>query len=150
MTSSAYYRRMRLHTASTLDLPVRFLSLSFRYHPSKNDSKQQFVHSKDLRTNTLVWSHPQPTLILLSERCRETTLLHYVTPSLSGPSPRPNISSEKCSKPKPFKPDVSGASVAGNADDAVRLCHPQPHQPQEPRLACQKGDTRFSTVVLKT
>ena len=24
LTSSAYYRRMRLHTASTLDLPVRY------------------------------------------------------------------------------------------------------------------------------
>ena len=72
---------MRLHTASTLDLPVRFLSLSFQYHPSKNESEQQFVRSKDLRTNTLVWSHPQPTLTLLSERCKETPLVHYVTPS---------------------------------------------------------------------
>ena len=26
LTSSAYYRRMRLHTASTLDLPVRIIS----------------------------------------------------------------------------------------------------------------------------
>ena len=26
LTSSAYYRRMRLHTASTLDLPVSILS----------------------------------------------------------------------------------------------------------------------------
>ena len=27
MTSSAYYRRMRLHTASTLDLPVRYTKI---------------------------------------------------------------------------------------------------------------------------
>ena len=73
MTSSAYYRRMRLHTASTLDLPV-----------SKFDSNinHQFVRSKDLRTNTSVWSHPLRTHTLLSERYKNHLLQYSILPFL--------------------------------------------------------------------
>ena len=133
-------------------------SLSFQYHPSKNVPIQTIYMQQGLEDEHLGLvspsAHPHPPIRKVQRYTPDT--LHYVTPSsltLSGPSPRPNISSKKWIKPKPFKPDVSGAAVAGNADDAVRLCHQpqqlnQPHQ--ESRLACQKGDTHSSTAKLKT
>ena len=73
LTSSAYYRRMRLHTASTLDLPVR------KFYSNR---KQQFVCSKDLRTNTWAWSHPLRTHTLLSERYKNHLLQYSILPFL--------------------------------------------------------------------
>ena len=60
LTSSAYYRRMRLHTASTLDLPVRYTkaySNTCQDHQSNESpllSRFQIVSvpSKELRTST--------------------------------------------------------------------------------------------------
>ena len=91
LTSSAYYRRMRLHTASTLDLPVRYTkacklitnSNTCQDHQSNESpllSRFQIVSvpSKDLRTSTLAWLPPLPTLILHYGRWLETKVKNII------------------------------------------------------------------------
>ena len=101
--------------------------------------------SKELRTSTLAWPPPPPTLILHYGRCLKTTK-SIILSSLSGSWIWSARLFENCGKPESLKPHISDPAVVGYEDHVVRLGdnHQHHHLPKKPRLACQEGDTFWS------